>query len=120
MPKPNMTTLEACGKLSKTFMDGVKDCKKKTGSEACSCWTNETLKMTFDDLKKCNYSVGKSLSKLEKESLFLQAEQNAIKTAFKKCKSAFGSCRKYEDDVLKSVVSCSKVLDIWFLDLEKL
>merc|ERR1719342_2041987 len=35
-------------------------------------------------------------------------EAAAIKTQFKACKSAFGSCRKYEDDVLTSVVSCSK------------
>ena len=57
MPQPNMTKIEACNALGKTLSDGVKECKGKTGSEACSCWANETLKTTFDDLKKCDYKV---------------------------------------------------------------
>ena len=57
IPQPNMTKIDACNALGKALSDGVKECKGKTGSEACSCWTNTTLKTTFDDLKKCNYKV---------------------------------------------------------------
>lgn len=57
MPQPNMTKIEACNALGKSLADGVKECKGKTGDEACTCWTNTTLKTTFDDLKKCDYKV---------------------------------------------------------------
>ena len=52
-----MTKIEACNALGKTLSDGIKECKGKTGSEACTCFTNKTLKTNFDDLKKCNYKV---------------------------------------------------------------
>ena len=41
--------------------------------------------------------------------LFLKAIGSEVSTAVKNCKKAFGSCRKYEDDVLKAITSCSKV-----------
>ena len=42
-------------------------------------------------------------------TFFLKAIGSEVSTAVKNCKKAFGSCRKYEDDVLKAITSCSKV-----------
>ena len=52
-----MTKIEACNTHGKSLSDGIKECKGKTGSEACTCFTNETLKTHFDELKKCDYKV---------------------------------------------------------------
>merc|ERR1712198_240901 len=93
IPQPNKTKLEGCLKTGDDFSAKIKECKGKSESDACACWTDPSLKTMQDEMKmNCNFT----------------GEAAAIKTQFKACKSAFGSCRKYEDDVLTSVVSCSK------------
>ena len=37
-----------------TFKTGVLACMKKTGTEACSCWTDSSLGQDVDTIKKCD------------------------------------------------------------------
>ena len=133
IPQPNSTKLEGCLKTGDDFTAKVKECKGKSESDACACWSDPSFKTMQDDLKmNCNFTVRNieptthycnscrsclsacflnivKSNEIPIPILSFQGEAAAIKTQFKACKSAFGSCRKYEDDVLTSVVSCSKV-----------
>merc|ERR1712088_747404 len=67
------------------------DCQKKTGKEACACWTNSTLATRVAEVKKCDISD----------------DNKAMTKAKKGCTTAFGKCRKVEDSVSESLSACS-------------
>ena len=97
-PQPNMTFLDECVMKIDSFKMMAQECLDKTvGSkattvaDACTCWSNSTLTAASTAIKSCKASD----------------ESKAITKQLNKCKSAFGTCRKYEDDAISSIVSCS-------------
>ena len=65
--------------------------KKTNSTDACSCWTNSSLNEIVEAAKVCKAST----------------EATAITAALKKCKKAFGRCRKFEDAAITTIMSCS-------------
>merc|ERR1711881_617478 len=91
LPTINKTEHDLCETAMNAFAALTKDCHKKTGAEACSCWTNSTLEFTVKAVKKCDVS----------------AENKLMTAAKKKCTEAFGKCRKIEDEVSPALSACS-------------
>merc|ERR1712066_1188279 len=91
LPTINKTEHDLCETAMNAFAALTKDCQKKTGAEACSCWTNSTLEFTVKAVKKCDVS----------------AENKLMTAAKKKCTEAFGKCRKIEDEVSPALSACS-------------
>jgi len=96
-PKPNATLVEKCDNATATFEVEAEKCRKlskeSSSADACTCWNG-----------MANVSaavVGCSRTD----------EQDKIKEATKKCKSAFGKCRKFEDDAVSILKSCSESSD---------
>ena len=90
-PSINQTEHDLCEAAMTAFADGTKECQKKTGAEACACWTNSTLETQVAEVKKCDISD----------------DNKAMTKAKKQCTSAFGKCRKVEDSVSESLSACS-------------
>merc|ERR1719477_204628 len=90
-PSINQTEHDLCEAAMTAFADGTKECQKKTGAEACACWTNSTLETQVAEVKKCDISD----------------DNKAMTKAKKECTSAFGKCRKVEDSVSESLSACS-------------
>lgn len=90
-PTINQTEHDLCDAEMSSFSDLTKDCQKKTGKEACACWTNSTLATRVAEVKKCDISD----------------DNKAMTKAKKKCTTAFGKCRKVEDSVSESLSACS-------------
>merc|ERR1719219_1733804 len=98
IPQPNMTFINRCKALVDNFSSEATTCydktyggKKTNSSDACYCWTHNKLNSTIDELKTCKASK----------------EAAAITAALKNCTSAFGVCRKYEDDASTALSSCA-------------
>ena len=96
-PQPNMTKVLECEKLETKFKAGAQECLDKTvgvnatdTTTACSCWTNVTLDKTVQAAKLCKFPT----------------EARQIAAALKNCTSAFGICRKYEDDANTAISAC--------------
>ena len=94
-PQPDKSRLEACSEATKSFSSIVKSCSKKKDTAACSCWLDPTLDTTAKEVKTCSFKT----------------EADAIAKQLKACKEAFRTCRKYEDDAIKSLSACSKSTD---------
>jgi hypothetical protein len=91
LPTINKTELDLCATAMNAFAALTKDCQKKTGAEACTCWTNSTLEFTVKAVKKCDVS----------------SDNKKMTAAKKKCTEAFGKCRKIEDEVSPALSACS-------------
>merc|ERR1712083_1204981 len=91
LPEINKTAHDLCETAMNAFAALTKDCQKKTGAEACSCWTNSTLEFTVRAVKKCDVS----------------ADNKLMTAAKKKCTEAFGKCREIEDEVSPALSACS-------------
>merc|ERR1711892_728039 len=92
-PKPNTTLVNECSKLVTTFKDMASFCLNRTTvSAACSCWTNSTLNKTAIALKNCKISES----------------SKAITKQLRLCTGNFSICRKFEDDTVTAITSCSK------------
>lgn len=91
----NMTERMQCETDVKAFGDEFDKCKKMSGEEACSCFGSDTLMEMGNKTKKCN----------------LANESKAMVEADKKCRKAYGECRKYQEDIIGAVSSCSKSTD---------
>lgn len=90
-PNINDTEHDLCEDAMKAFAAGTKECQKKTGAEACACWTNSTLETMSATVKKCDISD----------------DNKAMTKAKKNCTTAFGKCRKVEDSVSLTLSACS-------------
>merc|ERR1712117_278271 len=97
-PQPNTTFIDGCVKSIATFKTLAQACLDKTvgskatsAADACTCWNSANLTTASTEIKSCKASD----------------ESKAITKQLNKCKSAFGKCRKYEDDAIASIVSCS-------------
>merc|ERR1719341_3065009 len=91
----NMTEMMQCENDVKAFGGEFDKCKKMSGEEACACFGNDTLLEMGNKTKKCN----------------LANESKEMVEADKKCKKAYGECRKYQEDIIGAVSSCSKSTD---------
>merc|ERR1711936_1372831 len=96
-PQPNTTFISNCEKLVTSFINETQSCvgksygaSKTNVSDACGCWLGPKLNTTAHSLKSCKTSSSAS----------------AITTQLNKCKTAFGVCRKYEDDAVTAIMSC--------------
>merc|ERR1712117_122606 len=97
-PQPNTTFIDACVKSIATFKTLAQACLDKTvgskatsAADACTCWNSANLTTASTENKSCKASD----------------ESKAITKQLNKCKSAFGKCRKHEDDAIASIVGCS-------------
>jgi len=96
-PQPNTTLISLCDSLVTSFINETGSCvgksygsSKTNVSDACGCWLGPKLNTTAHSLKSCKTSSSAS----------------AITTQLNKCKTAFGVCRKYEDDAITAIMSC--------------
>jgi len=97
-PQPNTTLITLCDSLVTSFINETGSCvgksfgsSKTNVSDACGCWLGPKLNSTAHSLKSCKTSSSAS----------------AITVQLNKCKTAFGVCRKYEDDAITAIMSCA-------------
>merc|ERR1719233_2631202 len=91
LPAINTTEHDLCHTAMTAFANLTKECQKKTGEEACTCWTNSTLEFSVNAVKKCDIS----------------GDNKKMTAAKKECTTAFGKCRKIEDSVSLALSACS-------------
>merc|ERR1712241_340685 len=84
-----------CDSLVESFINATGVCVAKSFgstktnvSDACGCWVGPILNTTAQSLKSCKTS------------------SSAIAKQLTKCKTAFGTCRKFEDDAITAIMSC--------------
>ena len=100
---------ECMSKMS-TFKVGVLDCMKKTGSEACTCWEEESLGTDVDDIKKCECEFHVPDYWVLIMIIFSVSKQSKLMAkAVSRCRKAFGACRKLEDSIGLSIHACTYV-----------
>merc|ERR1712241_705403 len=97
-PQPNMTFIDMCDALVAEFKTEAGKCLnqsvggyKQAAATACECWTATALADLADKAKACK----------------AKDEAGAIATALKTCTTAFGKCRKFEDDASTALAACS-------------
>merc|ERR1712218_453499 len=93
-PQPNKTKLASCNKLTKAFIIEAQLCldeMRLNTTAVCYCWNAASFNKTVEAVKDCKFST----------------EASAIAKAKENCTEKFGKCRKYEDDALLVVASCS-------------
>ena len=105
LPQPNMTEVATCEEAIATFKNKTGDCIKKTGSAACTCWDDETIASSAATIRKCDCKYSHSH---QNYNLFFEVSSKSkeFAKALKGCTSAFGKCRKYEDDVGAAIHAC--------------
>jgi len=97
-PQPNTTFIEACEKSTATFEIQAQKCVNSSMSDVsayCDCWTASSLNTSVEAVKPC------------KANTFTKK----IKVQLEKCKTAFSTCRKYEDSAVESLSACSKTTE---------
>merc|ERR1712241_751266 len=97
-PQPSMTFIDMCDALVAEFKTEAGKCLnqsvggyKQAAAIACECWTATALADLADKAKACK----------------AKDEAGAIATALKTCTTAFGKCRKFEDDASTALAACS-------------
>merc|ERR1712241_553644 len=97
-PQPNMTFIDMCDALVAEFKTEAGKCLnqsvggyKQAAATACDCWTATALNELAVKAKNCK----------------AKDEAGAIATALKTCTTAFGKCRKFEDDASTALAACS-------------
>ena len=91
LPTINITELDICTDSVKTFSSLTKECQLKKGAEACTCWSSSALVSSVKAVKECD----------------LKTDNKKMTAAKKACTSAFGKCRKLEDEVAPVLSACS-------------
>ena len=102
-PKHNDTLLATCANLTEEFEKEAGACMKKSVgktdddeyAEACACWESEMLMMMSTSVGDCK----------------IQDTQKEITKQKAACTSAFAKCRKYEDEALSVLATCSQSKD---------
>eukprot|EP00090_Calanus_glacialis_P002895 TRINITY_DN12120_c0_g1_i13.p1 TRINITY_DN12120_c0_g1~~TRINITY_DN12120_c0_g1_i13.p1 ORF type:complete len:830 (-),score=203.38 TRINITY_DN12120_c0_g1_i13:102-2567(-) len=93
IPQPkNSTKVKECSDTMTTYKKQVTECMGKSGAAACSCWLDSSLETSLEKVKSCS----------------LLEESTDVTKGLSKCRSAFSKCRKYEDDVISAISSCSE------------
>ena len=105
LPAPNATRISECKAAIEIFKTYTNTCQELSGSEACSCWTpSADVTAAMAIVKTCD----------------LSKNNTAMVKAVTSCKSAFGKCRKYEDDVGDIIFACDQSADTLKLKLKAL
>jgi len=100
-PQPNMTFINLCNNLTTTFKTQAGSCltkaigfngTKTNSTDACKCFTDSVLNTTVNALKSCK----------------INNEAKAISKQLTACKSAFSTCRQYEDAAGTAISTCSQ------------
>jgi len=100
-PQPNMTFINLCNNLTTTFKTQAGSCltkaigfngTKTNSTDACKCFTDSVLNTTVNALKSCK----------------INNEAKAISKQLSACKSAFSTCRQYEDAAGTAISTCSQ------------
>merc|ERR1712227_296973 len=100
-PQPNMTFINLCNILTTTFKTQAGSCltkaigfngTKTNSTDACKCFTDSVLNTTVNALKSCK----------------INNEAKAISKQLSACKSAFSTCRQYEDAAGTAISTCSQ------------
>jgi len=100
-PQPNMTFINLCNNLTSTFKTQAGSCltkaigfngTKTNSTDACKCFTDSVLNTTVNALKSCK----------------INNEAKAISKQLSACKSAFSTCRQYEDAAGTAISTCSQ------------
>ena len=93
IPQPrNITAWKECSATMTTYKDQVTQCMRETGAAACSCWLSSSLDSSLESVKGCS----------------LLDESKNVTKGLSRCRSAFSKCRKYEDDAISAIQSCSE------------
>ena len=92
MPEVNLTFIGSCEVSISAFEAFISKCSALSGAEACACWSDSNSTSLIAAVKQCD------LGDLPKETRY----------ALEDCKSAFGTCRKYEDDVAAALYACDQ------------
>ena len=91
-PHPNMTAVKECKTAMTSFTTLVTSCQKKSGSEACTCWTDTAFTPLVATIKNCSISD----------------DSKAIVKQMGLCKGNFSLCKKFEDEGLVAISACSE------------
>ena len=95
-PEANMTALDACKAKVDEFDVETKTCfgqikNEATAIQGCQCFISDKIKGLLTEVEAC-----------DAETAFKNAKE-----ANKKCRDAFTSCKKYEDDAVDILSACS-------------
>ena len=95
-PEANMTALDACKAKVDEFDAETKTCfgqikNEATAAQGCQCFVSDKMKGLLSEVEAC-----------DAETAFKDAKE-----ANKKCRDAFTSCKKYEDDAVGILSACS-------------
>jgi len=91
-PHPDMTTVKECKTAMDSFKTLVDGCQKKSGSEACTCWTDTAFTPLVATIKTCSISEA----------------SKAVVKQLGYCRGNFSLCKKFEDDGLVAISACSE------------
>lgn len=102
-PKHNDTMLNMCTNITEQFDNASEKCMKKTVgkssdsdySEACMCWEDSSLAAMSISVGDCK----------------IQDKQKEITTQKQACVAAFAKCRKYEDEAISVMATCTSSKD---------
>merc|ERR1711913_19277 len=102
-PKLNTTLVSTCENLTKKFETEAETCMKKTVgktteaeyTEACMCWEMSTFATMSGEVGDCK----------------IQDAQKLITKQKTACTSAFAKCRKYEDEAVSVMATCTSSQD---------
>ena len=93
LPELNLTFIGSCEVSISAFEAFIARCSALSGAAACSCWSGDSNSTAvIAAVKQCD------LGDLPKKTRF----------AIDDCMSAFGTCRKYEDDVAAALYACDQ------------
>jgi len=102
-PKHDDTMLNMCTNLTVEFETETEKCMKKTigkttteqVAEACTCWDATSLANMSTSVADCK----------------IQDKQKEITAQKQACTAAFAKCRKYEDEAIGVMATCSNTKD---------
>ena len=99
-----------CLKQISELKSGALACMQKIGSDACSCWSDSSLKKNVNKLKECDCRLHMIICIAyydPNQSGLVSKESKSMAEAAGKCRKTFGSCRKLEDEVGLSIHACT-------------
>ena len=106
-----LSSSKECMSKMSTFKSRVLDCVKKTGSEACTCWQEESLGAIVDDIQKCDCTFLFFVFVVDKWILIItfsvSKQSKSMAKAINRCRNTFQACRKLEDSMGLSIHSCT-------------
>merc|ERR1719222_76734 len=110
--KDTSSGFEECSGIMMDFRVKVDIIKTENWAKCCFCWAN--LKALIPAIKNCSKGNSSSGDKIKDK-------EKAIGEELKACKSARGTCRKYQDQTISYIATCTtstsslkKVLEVLY------